>query len=212
MTQPSGKCPNCGAPITFQWSSAVQTVCPYCQSVVVRHDVDLEALGKVADLPEDASPIQIGTEGRFEDHSFIVTGRIGYEYDDGGWNEWHLAFANGTSGWLSDAQAEYAVSRLYAGPALNLPAVDRIQRGGRLNAGGTSYEVVTVTRARYRGVDGELPFEYYGKETIPFVDLRGAGGLFATLDYSEQPPLLYTGRFVEYGDLSLRNVRTFEGW
>lgn len=212
MTPPTGSCPNCGAPIAFQWSSAVQTVCPYCQSVVVRHDVNLEALGKVADLPEDASPIQVGTEGRVDDQAFMVTGRIVYEYEDGGWNEWHLAFANGSSGWLSDAQAEYAISRLYAGPPLKLPAADRIERGGRLTVSATPYMVTTITRARYKGVEGELPFEYFGKDTITFVDLRGTGGLFATLDYSEQPPLLYTGRFVGYDDLSLRNVRTFAGW
>ena len=33
--------------MTFQWSSAVQTVCAYCQSVIVRHDVALQALGRV---------------------------------------------------------------------------------------------------------------------------------------------------------------------
>ena len=43
-------CPSCGAPVKFQWSSAVQTVCPYCRSILVRHDVNLEAVGKVADL------------------------------------------------------------------------------------------------------------------------------------------------------------------
>lgn len=211
MTQPRSTCPNCGAPIAFQWSSAVQTTCAYCQSVVVRHDVNLEALGKVADIPDDASPIQVGTEGRFDEQSFLVTGRIVYEYEDGGWNEWHLAFADGSSGWLSDAQAEYAVSRLHAGLP-KLPEFDRIERGGTLNVDGVRYQVTAITRARYKGVEGELPFQYFGKDTIPFVDLRGAGRSFATLDFSEQPPLLFTGRFVDYDTLSLRNVRTFEGW
>ena len=34
-------CPSCGAPVKFRWSSAVQTVCPYCRSILVRHDVNL---------------------------------------------------------------------------------------------------------------------------------------------------------------------------
>ena len=63
MTQPAGPCPNCGAPIAFRWSSAIQTICLHCHSVVVRRDVNLEALGRVSDLPADSSPIQIGTEG-----------------------------------------------------------------------------------------------------------------------------------------------------
>src|SRR5262245_51874531 len=116
MRGPAGRCPNCSAPIQFRWSSAVQTVCESCRSVVVRHDVDLDAIGEVSDLPPDSSPIQLGTKGRFDNQSFTVIGRIAYEYDGGGWNEWHLAFANGASGWLSDAQAEYAVSALVTPP------------------------------------------------------------------------------------------------
>ena len=116
MSRPVGSCPNCGAPIEFLWSSAVQTVCAHCRSVLVRHDVDLRKVGEVADLPFDSSPIQIGTTGRFEGDAFTVTGRIVYEYEQGTWNEWHLAFADNTSGWLSDAQAEYAVSRLAPQP------------------------------------------------------------------------------------------------
>ena len=34
-------CPQCGAPIQFRFAQAVQTVCSYCNSVLVRHDVDL---------------------------------------------------------------------------------------------------------------------------------------------------------------------------
>ena len=41
---------------------------------------------------------------------FAVAGRIIYEYENGGWNEWHIVFQDGTSGWLSDAQLEYAIS------------------------------------------------------------------------------------------------------
>ena len=66
---------------------------------------------KSSDLPPDSSPIQLGTDGHASTAGRSPSiGRIVYEYDDGGWNEWHLAFADGTSGWLSDAQAEYAVS------------------------------------------------------------------------------------------------------
>src|SRR5690606_40284236 len=121
MARPVGTCPNCSAPVEFRWSSAVQTTCSHCRSVVVRRDVDLEAVGQVADLPLTPSPIQIGTRGRFEGQAFTVTGRIVYEYEHGTWNEWHLWFMDGSSGWLSDAQAEYAVSRQVQ-PASPLPA------------------------------------------------------------------------------------------
>src|SRR5204863_9551247 len=89
MSERVANCPNCGAPIKFLWSSAVQTTCEYCHSILVRTDVDLKKVGEVADLPVDASPIQIGTEGVYENKSFVVVGRIIYEYEQGNWNEWH---------------------------------------------------------------------------------------------------------------------------
>src|SRR6185436_10131377 len=110
MSQPAANCPNCGAPIRFRWSSAVQTVCEFCHSILVRRDVDLEKVGTVADLPPSSSPIQIATEGVYRKRPFVVIGRILYEYEQGGWNEWHVVFSDSESGWLSDAQAAYAVS------------------------------------------------------------------------------------------------------
>ena len=213
MRGPAGRCPNCNAPIRFRWSSAVQTTCESCRSVVVRHDVDLDAIGEVSDLPPDSSPIQIGTTGRFDDKPFIVTGRIVYEYDDGGWNEWHLAYDNGESGWLSDAQLEYAVSALVPKPPHPLPSPDRVKVGSPYLWQHRPLEVTTLTRARYAGVEGELPFEYWGKTESLFADLRSVDATFATFDYSDpESPLLFAGRLVGYEDLALRNVRSFDGW
>ena len=212
MPERSANCPNCGAPIRFRWSAAVQTTCDYCHSILVRHDVDLAKVGVVADLPPNGSPIQIGTEGLFGDKPFVVVGRIIYEYDAGSWNEWHIVFSDGASGWLSDAQLEYAVSML-SKQSFPLPAPDRMTRGLQFQWENVVYTVTTVTEANYRGVEGELPFEYWDKSRVIFADLRTSDGRFATVDYSDpQQPLLFLGRAVEYDQLGLRNVREFEGW
>jgi len=204
-------CPNCGAPIEFRWSSAVQTTCPYCASILVRHDVDLEKVGVVADLPATPSPIQIASEGVYRNRPFVVLGRIVYEWDQGGWNEWHLMFSDSASGWLSDAQAQYAVSFLRPEPG-PLPAAGQIQRGQRFRWDGAEYQVTAVTTARYRGVEGELPFEYWDKNQVVFADLRTPDRRFATIDYSEDQPLLFLGEAVEFDELRLKNLREFEGW
>ena len=211
MAAVSGRCPNCSAPITFSWSGSVQAVCPFCRSVVVRHDVDLAKVGEVSAVPDDSSPIQIGTTGRLDDRPFTVTGRIVYQYARGGWNEWHLALADGKSAWLSDAMAEYAVSQLFT-PVKALPPSNDLRGGLSFTWDETSFRVTTITRAKYRTVEGELPFEYWNKDDVLFADLRSSDGRFATIDYSEQPPLLFLGRFVEFDALGLKNVRRFEGW
>jgi hypothetical protein len=206
VSRPVSSCPNCGAPVEFRWSSAVQTVCIHCRSVLVRHDVDLQKVSEVADLPADSSPIQIGTTGRFENDAFTVTGRIVYEYAQGTWNEWHLGFADGTSGWLSDAQTEYAVSRLVEKPG-PLPDADSLVVGQRWRFGDISFVLASRTKARYRGVDGDLPFEYWDKDEILLFDLKANDARFATLDYSEAPPFLFVGVFVDFDDLVLANLK-----
>jgi len=207
MTQPAANCPNCGAPIVFRWSSSVQTVCTYCKSILVRTDVDLKKVSQVADLPPNASPIQIGTEGVYNHHSFVAVGRIIYEYDQGTWNEWHVVMNNG-SAWLSDAQDNYVVT--FAAPGRKLPPQARI--GQQYIWDNETYTVTTITKAHYRGVEGELPFQYWDKDDVVFVDLMSEHGKFGTLDYSDESPALYLGESVEFDDLKLKNLRSFEGW
>lgn len=212
MTTRTASCPNCGATIAFRWSSAVQTTCAYCRSILVRHDVDLEKVGVVADLPETSTPIQLGTEGAYGAHAFVVVGRIVYEYERGGWSEWYCVAGGGASSfWLSDAQLEYAVSRELA-PSAPLPPASALHTGTVIASGDGELAVTSLTRARYRGVEGELPFEYWDKREVLFADLGAADGRFGTIDYSESPPLLFTGEYVAFESLGLRHLREFEGW
>lgn len=207
----TAECPSCGAPVQFAWSGAVQTACPYCQSILVRHDVNLEKVGITADLPPDASPIQLFTEGVFDNRRFTVIGRIRYEWEQGAWNEWHLLFQDQTSGWLSDAQADYAVSFLAAAPA-PLPPPDELSPGRLIQISGTPFYVTHLTRVRYVGFEGELPFTTADRTEFLTADLRTFDARFATIDHSEQPPLLFAGRFTGFDELRLTNLREFEGW
>ncbi|MEP6593671.1 MAG: DUF4178 domain-containing protein [Acidobacteriota bacterium] len=210
MTRTSASCPNCGAPLEYRWSSSVQTVCEHCRSVVVRTDIDLKKVGVVADLPQDGSPIQLLTEGHYVDTHFVVAGRILYEYERGTWNEWHIVLDDGRAGWLSDAQNEFAVS--FAVEKSNLPSPEQSRLGRTFVWDDARFTVVSRTLAHYAGVEGELPFEYWDKTDVTFIDLRSVSTDVATLDYSGETPVLYVGKAVEFDELQLRNVRTFEGW
>jgi hypothetical protein len=212
MSAPAANCPNCGAPVTFRWSSAIQTTCEFCHSILVRTDVSLEKVGQVSDLPPDASPIQIGTEGIYQNKNFVVIGRIIYEYQQGVWNEWHVVYNDSTNGWLSDAQLEYDLSWLTAPPKDQPLPADPVECGATFQWNGKAYQVTSLTTAHYKGVQGELPFQYWDKADLLFADLRTVDGDFATIDYSEAPPLLFLGRAVEFDDLHLKNLRLFEGW
>ena len=210
MSQPAANCPNCGGPIVFLWSSSVQTTCPHCKSILVRTDVNIEKVGVVADLPPDSSPIQVGSSGIFENRGFTVAGRIIYDYDEGSWNEWHIVLNQGGSAWLSDAQSLYTVTQAFQ--AGDLPPAGAVQIGRRFTWNGTVFQATVITDARYRGVEGELPFEYWDKNRATFIDLRSAANDFATLDYSGDEPQLYLGKSVDFDALQMKNLQVFEGW
>src|SRR5262249_28080103 len=53
-------CPACGGTVEFKVSSSLVTICPYCRSVVARGDRKLEDLGKVADLVQTDSVLEVG--------------------------------------------------------------------------------------------------------------------------------------------------------
>lgn len=210
MSHPASNCPNCGGPIAFLWSSSVQTTCPHCRSILIRTDVDLERVGVVSDLPPESSPIQIGTCGTYDKHAFTVAGRIVYDYEMGSWNEWHVVLNNGQTAWLSDAQSLYAFTAAF--PAQSLPPLPTIRTGDTFTWNHITFAVTVITHARYRGVEGELPFAYWDKQTATFADLRSTAADFATLDYSDAEPVLYLGKAVEFEDLHLNNLRALEGW
>jgi hypothetical protein len=141
---------------------------------------------------------------------FIVAGRILYAYEQGTWNEWHIVFDGGTDGWLSDAQNELAVS--FPVHMSKLPTPDQAPLGHSFFWNEMRFSVVSRTLAHYAGVEGELPFEYWDKSEVTFIDLRSDSMDFATLDYSDDAPVLYIGKAVDFDGLRLTNVRTFEGW
>lgn len=206
MTERTATCPNCGAEITFRWSGAVQTTCPACKSILVRHDLDLTKVGTVGDVPPSTSRIQLGTEGSYKGKPFVVVGRIVYEYERGHWSEWHVRLGDGSSAWVSDAQAEYAVTTRVE-TTVALPKAGECSPGRTLVLAGHPYSVSVITQALYSGVEGELPFEYWDKLKVEFVDLKGIGDGFATLDYSDPDPTLYVGEYVTFESLRLKNLR-----
>lgn len=214
MTVPqphSATCPNCGAPIRFMWAQAVQTTCAYCRSVLIRHDLDLSKVGEQAEFPVTGSPIQIGTEGRWRDNSFVVVGRLTYAFSRGRWNEWHCILNDGRSAWLSDAQLEYAMT-VQVDPDTPIPHVDSIEVMQRFRFNDIHYRVSGITVAQYVGTEGDLPFATYDRSVCRFVDLVTTDGSFGTIDGSEYPHLLFTGEYLEFDRLGFSNLRQFDGW
>jgi ribosomal protein S27E len=201
----TASCPSCGAPVSFRSAASVYAVCEFCRSTLLRQGEDLENLGRMADLLEDASLIQIGTEGKFRGQHFGVIGRIQLKHESGLWNEWHILFDDGRNAWLSEAGGEYVVS---AQVVVNeaIPAFETLSPETVVTLAGRSFSVTDLETARCISGQGELPFKVEAGYDVNTADLRGKDR-FLTIDYSETPPLVFVGHPTPYKDLNLANLR-----
>ncbi|MDR0480975.1 MAG: DUF4178 domain-containing protein, partial [Gallionellaceae bacterium] len=151
-------CPQCGAPVEFRSAAAVMAVCASCRSTLLKRGADVERIGEMAAVLDDASPIQLNTAGRYDKRAFTVLGRIQLSYDAGSWSEWYVVFDDGAFGWLSDASGQYAITVLLTDTHNAWPAFDKIKPGLRIELGGNIYLASDVRSARCIGGEGELPF------------------------------------------------------
>lgn len=201
----TSSCPSCGAPVRFRAAASVVAVCEYCRSTLLRKDTVLENIGRMADLVEDDSPLQLGTQGRYRGATFSLAGRLQYRHAAGAWNEWYLLFDDGRTGWLSDAMGQFVVTLPRKTPVL--PALDALRLGQSAGLDGKRYEVTGIEQAQVVSGEGELPFRVGPGWEGTFVDLRGEDGRFATLDYSGGQPVLYAGEEKLFEAFHFANLR-----
>ncbi|MEI2773283.1 MAG: DUF4178 domain-containing protein [Candidatus Competibacter sp.] len=152
----TANCPSCGASIIFQSAVSILTVCAYCKSTLIRHDLELENIGTMAELLPDPSPIQLGTEGTYRKTRFTVVGRIQLRYGQGIWNEWYLLFDNQRGGWLGETLGNYAVTFLIQPPE-PLPLFSTLHAGANVTLKGRAFQVTNIESARCIAGEGELP-------------------------------------------------------
>lgn len=197
----TAECPSCGARVALRAATSTAAVCAFCRSTLVRRADVLERIGVQGELLEDHARVQIGTGGRFDGRGFTVVGRIQLRDDDGGWNEWHVLFDDGTTGWLSEAGGQYAVT-VERGPAAGVASFDALAPATRVTIRGEPWTVTDRRTARCTAAEGELPFPADSRWEAKVVDLR-AGDRLVTLDWSDgDPPKLYVGRAVALDALS----------
>ncbi|MBI5757717.1 MAG: DUF4178 domain-containing protein [Planctomycetales bacterium] len=201
------RCPACGAPVTFSIETSLVAVCESCRSLVGRGDGALENYGKVADLVETSSPLELGLTSKFRGVSFEIVGRTQYRHAMGGvWDEWHVAFANGKWGWLAEAQGRFYLTFEREVPeGETLPAFDSLVLGERIKTVSKvpPLAVGEFGEATSMSAQGEIPFAFRPGERRKYADLSGSLGEFGTIDFSDDPPTLYLGNEVTLAQLGL---------
>ncbi len=207
-------CPACGAGVNFRSKATVYLVCEYCRSLIVRHDLNLEARGKVADLQDEMTPLQIGTQGTYRGKPFSLVGRIQREWDGGFWSEWHALFADGTSGWLAQAEGDYMMTRAEALPqGLDSRTLKDKGPGFAVKLFGKEFEVVDVKDSRIASYQGELPRGAVRTKDIRSLDLAGPDARFATIEFDEKGEAsVYVGESADFAAFRFSNLKAVDGW
>ncbi|MES2984744.1 MAG: DUF4178 domain-containing protein [Pseudomonadota bacterium] len=203
-------CPSCGASIHFQSSVSVSCVCSYCRSLLVRHDTAVELIGTMAQLPDDISPLQIGTTGKYKNIGFTLLGRVKVGWEDGNWNEWFFVTDEGKKGWLAEAQGSLALSFEVEGDDV----LDHIPKlGGTFSIHKTVFVVADIKDTTCLGSEGELPVAARNGRVSKVVDLAGPDGEFASAEFIlHTPARMYVGEYVEFNQLNLAHLRALPGW
>ena len=211
-------CPNCGAEVTFRSPALPIKVCDYCHTAVMRIEDGVRDMGKIAVLPYDISPVQIGTRGQVDGQNFDIVGRVRWGWGDGYWNEWLMLFADGAYGWLGEAMGDFMYLREQDVAGLRSKLLRGLVAGGKAAPGdegqeqGVSYKVVDQRNATCVGSEGELPFTAPANWTVYNVDLRSPGGECASFQRDGDTSSVYIGRYVTLADVKASNLRTIEGW
>lgn len=184
-------------------------VCPFCRTAVSRKGIDLEAIGKVAELVPTSSPFQLrmSAHPRKGIKPFDIVGRLQLSTGTGTWDEWFLNFNDGSAGWLAEAQGSFYL--MTPMPPPEAPEFEAIQPGQRLEL--RPYGLFTVDERReatYSSASGELPFTSPPGSLFRYADLSGADGSLATLDYGADPGLddFYVGRKIELAELGIQGL------
>jgi Domain of unknown function (DUF4178) len=212
MSALASNCPSCGARVNFKSGSSIVVICSYCRSVVSRTDRELRDIGRVAELVETGSPLQVGLKGSWRGTAFELTGRAQMGHQAGGvWDEWYATFTNGQTGWLAEAQGRFYLTFLQKVESGVIPPIEGLRLGAPLSIPAPSM-LVTAEKglAQTLGASGEIPYELRPGASFYYADLSGVGGVFGTIDYGETPPAVYVGQEVTLGDLGLSDARAPE--
>ena len=211
MSQRLHDCPQCGAPVRFQSSVTVFTVCEHCRSMVCIRDAKVETMGEMAELPPDLSPFQIGTRGEWRGDGFEIVGRVRVTWAEGSWNEWCIMRGDGAIGWLADAQGLLTVS--FASGTHGWDANrDDLKPGRAVSIGGVRWMVMDVKEAECLAGEGELPFVAMPSGKRLGVDLAAPGGRFGSIEFDEEGVRFFEGYYAPFDALRLQNLRPVPGW
>lgn len=207
-------CPSCGAENIFRSVNSLFVVCLYCKASLFKTNDEIRAIGKAADTLEDNSPLQLRSEGIYQNKKFSVIGRIRLKWAAGFWNEWCVLFNDNSYGWLAEAQGEFLFTKEVLSPSISLASVAwEVKK--KVTIENAEMIIADIKHAEICMIEGELPYAAQIGDKRTSADLRPQSGpLFGSLEKDSKNPKVkaYLGNVVDLSDLKMTYLRDFDAW
>jgi hypothetical protein len=203
--------------VPVRGASLPYATCPYCQTLILRQGLDIEDVGKVAVLPFDVSPIQLGTTLMAEGRSMVVVGRVRWAWTGGSWNEWLAMADSGAQYWLAEAAGMFMLTAEWP-QLLDRAEVRAFAEGGTLTPGdvievdGRQLFASDIKQVECLGSEGDLPIPTQIGMKMTSVDFRSASGEVLSLQRDDRATTAWFGDSWDLVSLKPGNLRQIEGW
>jgi PIN domain nuclease of toxin-antitoxin system len=173
---------------------------------VVREGDALKRIGKMAEVFDDYSALQLMAQGKLGNVNFTIVGRLQYKYDGGSWNEWLVALDDGSMASLSEDNGSFVWTRAQANTR-EMPKPEQWIVGNTTAINGKAFSVASVQEVSLMAAQGELPKLPSLGQKFFVVELRSAEAEVLSIDYSTTPASLSLGRAVNLEELQLTGLR-----
>ena len=172
----------------------------------MRNGETLSRIGKMSELFDDHSLLQLQASGSWNGRAFTLVGRLQYKYPEGTWTEWNALLADGTTAYLSEDNGAYVFTTAQP-QQRDLPAPEFFRVGATTAINGKTFSVASNQQVALISAQGELPHLPALGQTFALVELRGPSGEVLSIDYGGKPPSVSLGRAVLLDDLKMSGLR-----
>ena len=198
-------CPQCGANNDLRNPGIITLVCGACAATIYREDMAVRA-GKKSVLIPSASGIQVSSSGRISGDKVEVVGRLRFEYDQGGWDEWYCEDQKGNPIWLVEDEG-----RFFLETAIDkaLPTgLDTASLGDQFTVLGQRFQVVDTGDGKVKGSEGQLPRGFEADAPFRYVDLAAVSGAERlTIEVSDGYSEAFISRPIPSEEIDFPNLR-----
>lgn len=206
-------CQQCNGEIHIKSKNSISYVCPSCFSGYKLETGGMTKVHTTPSVPEDMTPLKIGTTGKYDSRNFEIIGRIRYQYDEGYLNQWNVLFDDGKSGYLGEAYGGFSVyEKMNYKFELNkishvsiFKIIDFPEK--------KKFSVTAISNNTGYSCEGEL----YDSSIVPIgfvsIELSGAKMEMAMINvYAKQSYEVFLGKFFDFEELKFKNSRELNEW